>query len=518
MANEISLRDLLDVLRRRKALVATCGLVALAAAALASTVAPRSFKCSTRIEVRGVQGVDARDIVDKSRGVQDTLRNRRTFDDLVGKLGLDSRLAGASGEELAQKRAALVDGLIAATPVKVGEPTGGLFFITIENSSSDAETAFRVCEGLAGMYRSDMTQKPIEDQQRVVDQRNDEVKAATQKLEAADREVLAYEEKNKDLLTGTDAKRNDVLKDIRQLEEVEIPQLKDKLARAEESVKSEPKYIEDTEELASDTRLAEMDKKLRDVKQDLRVMRSKNWTDEYPDVKAKLAELADLEREKAELEQKTRTKVTRKANSTWELYDKERRDAESDLFRAQRQLTVLNQQLVEIKNLQEQLPPVKQKYDTLVAAKTAAANELQERQKELGNAERQLATYRNERALNFTVIDPPQRPRGPSGPGPALFAAAGLVAGLALGCGVAYVLNMQDKSFREVESVTAFLGVPTLGAIHAIETPEEVRVSGQARVRQLIVLGGLAVVALGCVVFALQHDAERVRTAVGAEK
>jgi uncharacterized protein involved in exopolysaccharide biosynthesis len=368
------------------------------------------------------------------------------------------------------------------------------------------------------MYRSDMTQKPIEDQQSVVAQRKDEVGWATAKLEAADREVLAYEEQHKDLLTGTDAKRNDVLGEIRQLEEVEVPQLKDKLSRAEESVKTEPKFIEDTEEVASDARLTAMDMKLRDVKQELRIMSGKGWTDEYPDVKAKKAELADLEREKSALEQMKSTKVTRKSNTTWELYEKERRDAESDLFRAQRQLAVLNQQLVEIKSLQEQLPPVKQKYDTLVAAKTAASNELQERQKELGNAERQLATYRNERALNFTVIDPPQRPRGPSGPGPSLFAAAGLAAGLVLGCGVAYVLNVQDKSFREVETVTAFLGVPTLGAIHAIETPEETRASGQARGRQLIVLGALAIVALGCVGYAMKYDAERVTAAVGAEK
>ena len=155
MLNEISPKDLLEVLTRRKALVAGCALVALAAGALASTVAPRVFRATTRIEVRSVQGVDSRDIVDKARGVQEALRNRVTFDHLVGELGLDARFASLPPEERGPKRAAFVDALIAATPVTVTEPTGGLFYIKIENGWTDPDTAYAVCQGLANSYRGE---------------------------------------------------------------------------------------------------------------------------------------------------------------------------------------------------------------------------------------------------------------------------------------------------------------------------------------------------------------------------
>ena len=35
------------------------------------------------------------------------------------------------------------------------------------------------------------------------------------------------------------------------------------------------------------------------------------------------------------------------------------------------------------------------------------------------------------------------------------------------------VLDSMDHSFREVDDAAAFLGAPSLGAIHVIETPPE---------------------------------------------
>ena len=364
-----------------------------------------------------------------------------------------------------------------------------------------------------------MTQKPIEDQKRVVAQLTEELAECDIALKAAEQALQDFESKNKDLLFGSDAKRQDVLAQIRQKEEVEIPQLTERLRRAGEDLSHESRFIENAEDVPSDERLTAIDKAIRDVQAALREMQLvKKWTDLYPDVVAKKAELADLEAERTKLEATVRVKTTKTPNPTWNLLMTEKNTAESLLDGAQRQLRVLNTQLAEIRDLQDKLPPVKRQQEALGATKASARLAYDEKQRALQKADDQLGTYAKDRAVNFTVVDPAQRPRAPSGGGPALYAAGGLAAGLLLGCGIAYVLNMQDRSFREVDTVTAFLGIPTLGAIHLIETEKDLRLAKTAQTKRLATLGLLAVVSLATVAYAINADGERTRAAVGTEK
>jgi capsular polysaccharide biosynthesis protein len=72
------------------------------------------------------------------------------------------------------------------------------------------------------------------------------------------------------------------------------------------------------------------------------------------------------------------------------------------------------------------------------------------------------------------VLDPANLPDKPSFPNRPLFAVGGLGGGLALGLGIAFLLEMKDSSLKTERDVEFALRLPVLAMIPEIEpTPAE---------------------------------------------
>jgi uncharacterized protein involved in exopolysaccharide biosynthesis len=76
---------------------------------------------------------------------------------------------------------------------------------------------------------------------------------------------------------------------------------------------------------------------------------------------------------------------------------------------------------------------------------------------------------RRQEGEEFRVLDAPNLPDQPSFPNRPVFALAGFVGGLGLGLGLAYVLEMQDTSFRSERDIETSLRLPVLAMIPAIK-------------------------------------------------
>lgn len=75
------------------------------------------------------------------------------------------------------------------------------------------------------------------------------------------------------------------------------------------------------------------------------------------------------------------------------------------------------------------------------------------------------ALSRYEEPQRVAVIDRPVEPTSPTRPVTLLFAIAGLIGGIALGGGLATILELADTSVRRIRDMERLLGVPVLARV-----------------------------------------------------
>jgi capsular polysaccharide biosynthesis protein len=76
---------------------------------------------------------------------------------------------------------------------------------------------------------------------------------------------------------------------------------------------------------------------------------------------------------------------------------------------------------------------------------------------------------RRQEGEQFRVVDPASIPDKPSFPNRPLYAAGGFGGGLALGLGIAFLLEMKDSSLKTERDVEVALRLPVLAMIPEIE-------------------------------------------------
>jgi protein tyrosine kinase modulator len=77
---------------------------------------------------------------------------------------------------------------------------------------------------------------------------------------------------------------------------------------------------------------------------------------------------------------------------------------------------------------------------------------------------------RKQQGEQFRVMDPPNLPEKPTFPDRPMFALGGLGGGLAFGLGLAFLLELRDKSIRGEKDVEFYLKLPTLGLVPILDT------------------------------------------------
>jgi len=90
---------------------------------------------------------------------------------------------------------------------------------------------------------------------------------------------------------------------------------------------------------------------------------------------------------------------------------------------------------------------------------------------------------RKQQGEQFRIMDPPSLPEKPTFPNRPLFALAGFGGGLALGVGLAFLCEMQDKAIRNEHDVKFFLGTLPVARIPLVEATGSSRSEARSRSR-----------------------------------
>jgi uncharacterized protein involved in exopolysaccharide biosynthesis len=103
-----------------------------------------------------------------------------------------------------------------------------------------------------------------------------------------------------------------------------------------------------------------------------------------------------------------------------------------------------------------------------------------------------------EAKAKYTIIKPASLPLSPESPKRARIFGMGILLGLALGFGAIIIVEMLDNSFKKIEDLTAYLGVPVLGTIPRMDLPY----SSPAKKRMPIIVGaGIGFLLIVLIVF-----------------
>ena len=129
----------------------------------------------------------------------------------------------------------------------------------------------------------------------------------------------------------------------------------------------------------------------------------------------------------------------------------------------------IKQQIAVFQERIQSSPAVEQEYKALTRDYQTALEFYNDLLKKRDQSAMASDLEQRQQGEQFRVLDPANLPDQPSFPNRPLFAAGGLVGGLGLGLGLAFLLEMRDSSLRTERDVEFSLHLPVIAMIPAIE-------------------------------------------------
>lgn len=413
-----------------------------------------------------------------------TLISRPNVEKLITMADLDL------GVKNAAEREALITTLSKGLQIR-GTGRDNLF--TLAYSDEHAERAQRIVQALVSLFvesglggkrqDSDTARRFIEEQ----------IKNYEQKLVDAENRLKEFRLKNMALL-GDGAR--DYVSQIAQLNQ-QLAQARLELREAENSrdamqrqlVGEEPVLLPQTPN-ASNVSIPEIDGRIDALKRNLDDMMQR-YTDQHPDVIGARRVIEQLEQQKLDEIEARRKAGTGQfgalnSNPVFQQMKLSLAESESRVASMRARVSEYESRLAQLESSAKMLPELeaemtqlnrdyainKSNYDSLVARRESA-NIAVEMDNQSGIAE-------------FRLIDPPSLPVKPSAPNRLLLMPLAGVAGLAVGLALTFLLSQLRPSFVDGRSLREVTGLPVLGTVSMLSTPERRR----ARVRGLFAFGG----------------------------
>jgi polysaccharide chain length determinant protein (PEP-CTERM system associated) len=496
--------------RHRWYALATAWLVSLIGWALIVSM-PSRFEASARIYVDTTSilgplmaGLAVKPNLDQQVGmIARTLITRPNLEKVLRNSDLDIKARNNSEKE------ELID-LLQARIQLIGTGKDNLFSLTYWDSHP--EQAKKVVQALVNIFVESSLgdkRKDSEGARRFLDE---QIKSYEQKLVVAENSLKDFKQKNLGIMPDDKQNYYGRLSDASsRLNQAQL-ELKE-AENARDAIKSQvagevpvlmpedmPSEVSDAEKNRNGgKRNPELDERIQSLEKNLDAYRLK-YTEQHPDIIATKRILAQLK------EQKEKEDQTFKAD---EEIEQAKRAVEAKTLGDKGGAMTRRQNLNPVF---QQLKVALSEAEAMVASMRARVNEFQSRLTDLKNqanmvpqveaelsqlnrdyevnkanyekllARRESATMSNEMdagtgGLDFRVIDPPRAPSVPSSPNRPLLYTLVLLGGLLSGLALAFAMSQIRPMFSDRDTLREFTGLPLLGSVSMIWTPEQRRKS-----------------------------------------
>lgn len=477
---ELTPADIFAMLRRRWILIFILALVGAPLAYGVSRFLPNRYKSQTIVLVQPpnvptsiVPDMETVGINQRLATMQQEILSRTRLEPIIRQFGLFSGdINNASMDDLVGKLQKEVD----VTPVQPMAQTGpqDLPGFTVSVTLDNPRTAQAVCTAITSMFIERSISVQTEHGEQTTRFLNQQLADAKANLDAQDAKLAAFQGRYMGSLPD-DAQTNfHILTDLT----AQLDGTNQALARAQQDRSFAQSLLaqQQAEWQASQSGKdpATMEQQLAALQTQLADLQVR-YTDDYPDVIKTKADIAALQKRLADSDN------AKPATPTSKSHRPVAEPAQITQWRAQihsedetieektKEQEGIKQQIKLYETRVQSSPSIEQQYKQLTRGYTTALESYNDLLKKRDASAMSGDLNREQQGEQFSVLDPANLPESPSFPNRPLFALGGLGGGMALGVGLAFLLETQDKSLRTERDVEFALRLPVLAIVPAIE-------------------------------------------------
>jgi polysaccharide chain length determinant protein (PEP-CTERM system associated) len=475
---ELTQADYIAILKRRWVLITVLAIVGAPLAYGVSRVLPNRYKSQTLVLIEPptvptdfVKPVITTEINARLASMQEEILSRTRLEPIIHQYGL------YSGDVNRVPPDALVARLqkdIEITPIqpmaetRAQELPGFHIIVTLDNP----QTAQEVCSAVTHMFIEEsirLRQQRSEDTTQFLAQQLVDAKA---KLDEQDSKLAAFKSRYIGSLPDEEQGNLNLLMGLTS----QLDAATQALARAQQDKSFAESMLAQQvgawQAAQSGSSPQTLDMQLTALQTQLANLQAR-YTDDYPDVVKTKNAIAALQKKIADSETplasdgkpaKTASEPAQIAQLRAEVHTTDQVIAEKT-----REQGKIQQAIKVYQDRVQSSPAVEQQYKELTRDYQTALEFYNELLKKRDQSAMATDLERQQEGEQFKILDPANLPDQPSFPNRPAFALGGLAGGLALGLGIAFLLESRDTSFRTERDVEFALRLPVLAMVPSIE-------------------------------------------------
>jgi polysaccharide chain length determinant protein (PEP-CTERM system associated) len=477
---ELTVADYMAMLRRRWAIIVVLAVVGAPLAYGVSRFLPNRYKSQTLVLVEQpsvpsdiVRSLDTADISQRLSSMKQQILSRSRLEPIIRQFALyGNDVNRVSMEDLVGRlqKSIEVTPVLPMTETMSRQLPGFYVNVTMDN----ARTAQQVCTAVTSMFIEEnlrLRQQHSEDTTQFLVQQLAEAKA---KLDEQDARLAEFKSRYLGSLPDQEQTNLNLLTTLTS----QLDAATQALARAQQDKTFAESML--TQQIAAwqatqtGRNPETLDQQLSALQTQLANLQAR-YTDDYPDVTKTKNDIAALKKQIAEsTAQKAVSEAGKPSKSTLEPTQvaqlrAQLRNLDFVITEKAKEQEQIKQQIKFYQDRVQSTPGVEQQFKELTRGYQTALDSYNELQKKRDESAMAADLERKQQGEQFRVLDPANLPDKPSFPNRPLFAMGGLGGGLALGLGIAFLLEMRDSSLKTERDVEFTLRLPVLAMIPEIE-------------------------------------------------
>jgi polysaccharide chain length determinant protein (PEP-CTERM system associated) len=472
---ELSIGDYLAMLRRRLTVIVILLLLAPLTGFLVSYAVPPRFLSQSLVLVEGqkvaegyVKPVFKEDVSQRILVLQQQVLSRARVQTLIERLGLLSK-GGNLDDTITDIQQNISIGSLSASEIAPLKRTGrgGAPGFYVSAAAKEPRTAQQLCSAITSMLLDENLKAREQVAAGTTDFLAVQLEEAKRNLDDLDSKLAAFKQQHFGQLPEDDQRNMQILTGLNSQFEAN--------SQAINRAQQDKSYTESLlaqqraswKALQNASNPATLQQQLAQLQSQLVTLQGR-YTEDHPDVMKVKNDIAQVKREL-----KARDSLNRGNEDTSEKTDEREppeiqqlglqiRRYDDAITRATREQARLQNEIHLSQSRLSLSPLVEEQYKILMRDYQTGEKRYSDLLSKKNESKMQGDLERGQQGEQMNLLNPASLPDKPSSPNRLKFAGGGLGAGLVLGLGLAFVLELRDRSIRTEEDVVAILNLPLL--------------------------------------------------------